>query len=416
MRDALLAELDSQVDLTDEKAVHTALRRAYPTVLEHQDIVLSRSERVRLFQQVVAEILGYGPIEPLLHDHSVTEIMVNGPKAVYVERNGKIYKTDITFENEDHVMRIIERIVGPIGRRVDESSPMVDARLPDGSRVNATIPPLSLIGPVLTIRKFAVIPYTDEDLIRFGTMSREFAEFLKACVKARLNILISGGTGTGKTTLLNVVSGYVPNDERIITIEDAAELQLKQEHVVRLEARPPNIEGKGQVTIRDLVINALRMRPDRIIVGEVRGGEALDMLQAMNTGHDGSLSTLHANGPRDALRRLETMVLMSGMQLPLRAVREQMASAIDLIVHLERLKDGSRRVVQATEVEGMEGDAVVTQDIFAFEMKGIRDGRIIGELKPTGIRPKFAEKMEERDVHLPASIFGFDLDLRERRE
>jgi len=311
----------------------------------------------------------------------------------------------MTFESDDHVMRIIERIVAPLGRRIDESSPYVDARLPDGSRVNAIIPPLSLVGPVLTIRKFARSPITVEQLIQFGTLTPEAVQFLKACVEARLNIVISGGTGSGKTTLLNVLSGFIPSDERIITIENAAELQLRQEHVVTLESRPPNIEGKGEITIRQLVINALRMRPDRIIVGEIRDEAALDMLQAMNTGHDGSMTTAHANTPRDVLSRLETMVLMAGMELTIRAIREQVSSAIDLIVHQERMRDGTRKVVNITEVTGMEGDVITMMDIFTFEQLGIENGKVIGSLRPTGLRPKFMEKFEAAGIHLPASTF-----------
>jgi pilus assembly protein CpaF len=345
----------------------------------------------------------------------VTEVMVNGPRSIYVERGGKIEKTSLYFEDSQHLLRIIERIIAPLGRRADEASPMVDARLPDGSRVNVTIPPISLIGPVLTIRKFARIPYTDEDLKRMGTVTSEFVEFARACVIARLNMLISGGTSTGKTTLLNMFSGYIPANERIVTIEDAAELQLKQDHVVTLESRPPNIEGRGKVTIRDLVINALRMRPDRIVVGEVRGGEALDMLQAMNTGHDGSLTTLHANSARDGLNRLETMVLMSGMDLPLRAIREQIASALDCIIHLERLSDGSRRVVQVAEVQGMEGDVIMMQDIFHFVQTGIRDGEVFGQLRPTGIRPKFYDRIKLAGIQLPAQLFGTTLDMSSYR-
>lgn len=415
LRDKVLARLDPQLDISNPRVVRQTIEAMFPQIMAEENAAISRMERVRLFEQVIAEILGLGPIEPLLQDDSVTEVMVNGPKAIYVERHGKIEKTNLTFEDDAHLMRIIERIVAPLGRRVDEASPMVDARLPDGSRVNVTIPPISLVGPVLTIRKFSRIPYTDADLVRFGTITPEFIILAKACVEARLNIIVSGGTGSGKTTLLNVLSGYIPARERIITIEDAAELQLKQEHVVTLEARPPNIEGKGQVTIRDLVINALRMRPDRIVVGEARGGEALDMLQAMNTGHDGSLSTLHANTARDALRRLETMVLMSGMDLPLRAVREQIASAIDCIIHLERMGDGSRRVVQVAEVQGMEGDVIVMQDVFRFERTICRDGRILGRLQPTGIRPKFADKIEAAGIRLPANIFGASLDVNNHR-
>jgi pilus assembly protein CpaF len=312
----------------------------------------------------------------------------------------------VTFQNDEHVMKIIQRIIAPIGRRVDESSPMVDARLADGSRVNAIIPPLSLVGPVITIRKFSATPYTVDDLVRFGTSTPEMFEFLEACVKARLNVFVSGGTGSGKTTMLNILSSFIPDDERIVTIEDAAELQLRQEHVVTLEARPSNIEGKGAVPIRELVRNSLRMRPDRIVVGECRSAEALDMLQAMNTGHDGSMSTGHANTPRDMLSRLETMVLMAGMDLPLRAIREQISSAVDLIVHQNRLKDGTRKIVNITEVQGMEGDVIVMQDVFVFEQTGVSEGRIQGRLKPTGIRPHFVERFETMGVHLPPNIFG----------
>ena len=414
IRDTLLSRLDPQLDISDTNLVRQTLAEMFPRVLEEENLVLSRTERATIFDQVMAETLGYGPIQPLLRDNTVTEIMVNGPKAIYVERNGKIERTQLTFENNQHLLRIIQRIIAPLGRRVDESSPMVDARLPDGSRVNATISPVSLVGPVLTIRKFSKIPYTDEDLVRFGTVTPQFNEFARACVKARLNILVSGGTGSGKTTLLNVLSAYLPPDERIITIEDAAELQLKQEHVVTLESRPANIEGKGQISIRDLLVNSLRMRPDRIVIGEVRSGEALDMLQAMNTGHDGSLSTLHANTARDALRRLETMVLMAGMELPLRAIREQIASALDMIVHVGRYRDGSRRVMQVSEVQGMEGEVVVMQDIFRFVQTGMEDERILGSLQPTGIRPKFVEKIEQANIHLPASMFGATLSPNRR--
>ena len=407
VQERLLSELDPRLDLSRTAEVRQQVQEVFNTILEAEKIVLSRAERLRLFEAIAAEILGYGPIEPLLRDDTITEIMVNGPKQVYIERGGKLYKTDVTFENDDHVMRIIDRIVSPIGRRVDESTPYVDARLPDGSRVNIIIPPISLIGPVITIRKFSRDPFTVDDLIRFGTMTPEIAKFLEACVKARLNIIVSGGTGSGKTTTLNVLSSFIPEDERIITIENAAELQLHQEHVVTLESRPPNIEGKGEITIRDLVINALRMRPERIIVGECRGGEALDMLQAMNTGHDGSLTTLHSNSPRDTLSRLETMVLMAGMELPVRAIREQIASAVDLIVHQERLRDGTRKIVSITEVQGMEGDVIVLQDIFVFEKTGIRDGKVIGEFKATGVRPKFIEKFEAMGIYLPPQIFGY---------
>jgi pilus assembly protein CpaF len=332
--------------------------------------------------------------------------MVNGPEKVYIERKGKLTLSKVTFENNEHVLKVIDRIVSPLGRRIDESSPLVDARLPDGSRVNAIIPPLALNGPTLTIRKFEKDPLTIDDLVRFGSMSSETAEFLRACVIARLNIIVSGGTGSGKTTLLNVLSSFIPEDERIITVENAAELQLRQEHVVTLESRPPNIEGKGEVTIRDLVINTLRMRPDRVVVGECRGGETLDMLQAMNTGHDGSLTTAHANSPRDMLSRLETMCLMAGMDLPVRAIREQIASAVDMIVQQARMRDGSRKVTNCTEVQGMEGDVIVMSDIFVFEQQGIENGKIIGRLKATGIRPKFYDRIEAAGLSLPANIFG----------
>ena len=361
-----------------------------------------------MLEQITDEIIGLGPLEPLLRDESITEIMVNGPRQVYIERSGKLELTNVVFQNDDHVMRIIDRIIAPIGRRVDESSPMVDARLTDGSRVNAIIPPLSLVGPVVTIRKFAASPFTTDDLIRFGTATADMFDFLRACVEARLNLFVSGGTGSGKTTTLNVLSSFIPNDERIVTIEDAAELQLRQEHVVTLESRPPNIEGKGAIPIRELVRNALRMRPDRIIVGECRSGEALDMLQAMNTGHDGSMSTGHANSPRDMLSRLETMVLMAGVDLPLRAIREQVASAVDLIVQQSRLKDGTRKIVNITEVQGMEGDVIVMQDVFVFEQTGVVEGKIQGRLKPTGIRPKFVEKFEIMGINLPPGLFGFN--------
>ena len=338
--------------------------------------------------------------------------MVNGPKNVYIEQNGRILKTPVTFENNDHLMRIIDRIVAPLGRRIDEGSPMVDARLPDGSRVNAVIPPISLVGPTLTIRIFSKTPLTVENLIEFGTITPEAIEFLKACVIAKVNVIISGGTGSGKTTLLNVLSSFIPNSERIVTIENAAELQLRQEHVVTLESRPPNVEGRGSVTIQDLVINSLRMRPDRIIVGEVRGGEALDMLQAMNTGHDGSLTTLHANSPRDMLARLETMVLMAGMDLPHRAIREQVSSAIDLVVHQERMRDGTRKIVSISEIQGMEGDVITMSEIFRFEQTGLENGRVIGRLRPTGLRPKFMYRLQEAGIVLPPSIFGIGARAR----
>jgi pilus assembly protein CpaF len=409
IQDKLIAELDPQMDISQTDEVRRTIEEMYDQILAHEGTILTRQERQRLFEQIVAEILGFGPLEPLLADEGITEIMVNGSQKVYIERQGKIERTNLAFESDDHLMRIIDRIVSPLGRRIDESSPYVDARLPDGSRVNAIIPPLALNGPTLTIRKFSKVPLTVDDLIRFGTLTPEAIEFLNACVVARLNVIVSGGTGSGKTTLLNVLSGFIPNDERIITVENAAELQLRQEHVVTLESRPPNIEGKGEVTIRDLVVNCLRMRPDRIVVGECRSGEALDMLQAMNTGHDGSLTTLHSNSPRDTLARLETMVLMAGMDLPVRAIREQIASAVDLIVHKERMRDGSRKVVSITEVQGMEGDVIVMSDIFGFEQQGMEGGRVIGRLKPTGIRPKFIEQIEMANIHLPAGIFGVSI-------
>ncbi len=412
IQNRLVAELDPGMDVSRTDEVRRTIRQMYESLLEEESIVLSRVERERLFEQIVAEILGLGPLEPLLAGDEITEIMVNGPKNVYVERHGRIERVNVAFESEEHLMRIIERIVAPLGRRIDESSPMVDARLQDGSRVNAVIPPISLIGPILTIRKFFKKPLTVEDLIRFGTVNEELVEFLRACVISRINVIVSGGTGTGKTTFLNVLSGFIPDDERIVTLENAAELQLRQEHVVTLESRPPNIEGKGEITIRDLMINSLRMRPDRIIVGECRGGEALDMLQAMNTGHDGSMTTLHANNTREALARLETMVLMAGMELPHRAIREQIAAAINLIVQLERMRDGSRRVVAVTEVQGMEGEVITTADIFKFDRAGFEDGKVIGYMRPTGLRPKFIRRIEETGIHLPPSVFGVGERLR----
>ncbi|NHM27276.1 CpaF family protein [Desulfofundulus sp. TPOSR] len=367
---------------------------------------VSRSDRQRIINEIIDEAIGFGPITSLLKDPEVTEIMVNGPHQVYVERGGRLELTPITFRDDQHVMHVIEKIVAPLGRRIDESSPMVDARLPDGSRVNAIIPPLALNGPTITIRKFFQDPLTVENLLSLGTLTEEMALFLEACVRARLNMIVSGGTGSGKTSMLNILSSFIPADERIITIEDAAELQLRQEHVVTLESRPANMEGRGEVTIRDLVRNALRMRPDRIIVGEVRSGEALDMLQAMNTGHDGSLTTGHANSPRDILSRLETMVLMAGVDLPVRAIREQISSALDVIVHMARLKDGSRKVTHITEVQGMEGDVIVLQDLFLFEQTGVDgNGKILGRFRATGIRPKFTDRLEVCGIELPPNIF-----------
>jgi pilus assembly protein CpaF len=402
----LLSELSPSVRADNVDEVRRALERIFAEVLTEEDVPLSRAERAELFDQIVASILGYGPLQPLLQDESVTEILVNGPDHVYIERNGKLEETDLHFRDVEEVARIIDRIISPLGRRVDESSPMVDARLPDGSRVNIIIPPLSLVGPCISIRKFTRAAYSVDDLIRLDTLTKDMADFLKACVAARLNIVVSGGTSTGKTTLLNILSSFLPNNERIITIEDAAELQLQQRHVIRLEARPPNVEGKGEVRIRQLVINALRMRPDRIVVGEVRGGEALDMLQAMNTGHDGSLTTAHSNTPRDTLHRVETMVLMAGMDLPLKAVREQIASAFDMIVHLDRLSDGTRKVVYISEVQGMEGDTIVMQDIFRYVQTGMKDGRAQGHFTGTGIRPKFTDQIEAYGIYLPPSLFA----------
>ncbi len=406
VQNRLLSELDPTTDITRTNEVRSTIQDLFEQVLAEENIVLSRPERQRLFEQISAEILGYGPIQPLLEDDTITEVMVNGAKNIYVERSGKIVRIPVAFESDEHVMRVIDRIVAPLGRRIDESSPYVDARLPDGSRVNAIIPPISLVGPVLTVRKFARNPITLEQLIEFGTITPEALQFLKACVESRLNMVISGGTGSGKTTLLNILSQFIPGDERIVTVENAAELQMRQEHVVTLESRPPNIEGRGEVTIRQLVINCLRMRPDRIIVGEIRDEAALDMLQAMNTGHDGSMTTAHSNSPRDTLARMETMVMMAGMELPVRAIREQVSSAINVIIHQERLRDGTRKVVNITEVSGMEGDVITMTDIFVFEQSGFEGGKIIGRLRPTGLRPKFMEKIESSGIHLPPSIFG----------
>ena len=374
---------------------------------QEQALPLTSADRRALLNEIASDVLGYGPIDPLLNDPDVTEVMANGPYDIYYEKSGRILRSDVKFVDEVHLRRIIDKIVGQIGRRVDEATPMVDARLPDGSRVNAIISPLAIGGPFLTIRKFAVDPYQEADLINFGTLTQRVADFLRACVRGRLNVLISGGTGSGKTTTLNVVSAYIPGDERIITVEDAAELQLHQEHVLTLESRPANIEGQGSVTIRDLVKNTLRMRPDRIVVGEVRDAAALDMLQAMNTGHDGSLTTVHSNSPRDTLSRIETMVLMAGFDLPVRAIREQISSAVDLIVHVSRLKDGTRRITHVTEVEGMEGEIITLQDLFLFDFgMGVDDDGIYkGRLKATGIRPTFSEDLENQGIRLPADLF-----------
>jgi pilus assembly protein CpaF len=404
--DETIGAFDPKLDVKNPAEVRAKIEGIVDRVIGLHEFAVTRDERLRLVDEMIDEVTGLGPLEPLLLDDSITEVMVNGPDHVYIERSGKILRVDATFQNNEHVRRIIDRIITPLGRRIDESSPRVDARLPDGSRVNCVIPPLSLVGPVITIRKFSAKPYTVEDLIGFGTSTAEMFEFLRVCIEAKLNVFVSGGTGSGKTTTLNVLSSFIPNDERIVTIEDAAELQLRQEHLVTLESRPPNLEGEGEITMRHLLRNALHMRPDRIIVGECRAGEALDMIQAMTTGQAGSLSTGHANSPRDMLRRLETMVLMTGYELPLRAIREQIASAVDLIVHTARLKDGSRKIVNITEVYGMEDDEILTQDIFAFEQTAFRDGKIEGTLKPTGIRPTFMRRFKISGIPLPPGEFG----------
>ena len=388
------------------EVIRGEINRVVQELIDEEGTPLSRQDRERIVLEIWHETFGLGPLEPLMQDTGISDILVNGAKNVYVERRGKLERSDTVFHDDTHLMQIIDRIVSRVGRRVDESSPMVDARLPDGSRVNAIIPPLALDGPLLSIRRFAADPYRMQDLIRFGTVPAPLAEILSAAVKVRLNILVCGGTGAGKTTLLNVLSNAIPNDERIVTIEDSAELQLQQEHVVRLETRPPNLEGSGAVTARDLVRNALRMRPDRIVVGEVRGAEVLDMLQAMNTGHDGSISTVHANSSRDALSRMETMILLSGISPPIRAIREYVAGALDLIVHLARLSDGTRKVVRLTEIVGMEQDVISTHDIFTFEQKGLdADGRVIGQHRATGVRPRFAERLAQAGIQLPREVF-----------
>ena len=386
------------------------IKRQIEAVYDQANLKLPQDLRGMILKEVLDELLGYGPLQPLLRDPEVTEVMVNGPKSVYVEKKGQLQKSQVVFDDDNHVLQIIDRIILPLGRRVDADSPTVDARLPDGSRVNAVIPPVAIDGPSITIRKFSKEKLGINNLIEFGSITEKMAEFLRACVLAHLNIIISGGTGSGKTTLLNVLSSYIPENERIITIEDAAELQLQQDHVLRMETKPAGVDGRGAVAIRDLVRNSLRMRPDRIVVGEVRGGEALDMLQAMNTGHDGSLTTVHSNSPRDAIARLETLVLMAGMDLPLKVVRQQIASAVDLIVQQTRLKDGTRKVTAVTEVAGMEGDTVVLTDVFKFEQTGVStEGKVIGDLKPTGIRPLFSQRLEAAGFKLGADVFGANI-------
>jgi len=407
VQERLIDTIDPRADTNNQSMIQRQVDEILSGVLDGEGMVLGRGERARLLEVILHDITGLGPLEDLLAEPDVSEIMVNGPKQIYVERKGKLESVSTTFLNDDHALRIIDRIIAPLGRRVDEMSPMVDARLKDGSRVNVIIRPISLLGPVITIRKFAKERITIDDLVRFGTVTPNMVDLLDACIKVRLNVVVAGGTGSGKTTTLNILSGFIPDDERIVTVENAAELQLRQDHVVTLESRPPSVEGTGEVTMMDLIINSLRMRPDRVIVGECRGGETLAMLQAMNTGHDGSLTTLHANTPRDAIARIETMCLMAGMDLPIRAIREQASSAVDLIVQQSRLKDGSRKITHITEVMGMEGDTVQLQDLFVFEQTGIdARGKIVGQLRATGVRPRFAEKFEASGIFLPASVFG----------
>lgn len=401
---------DLDIDFTeiseDNEELKAEIQMIIAKNIEKESLNLTSAQKKKVQEELLNEIIGFGPITTYLNDPDVTEIMVNGPKQIFVEKNGKLTLANAVFKDNNHVLHVIKKIVGAIGRRIDESSPMVDARLKNGSRVNAIIPPLAIDGPSLTIRKFAEDPFLVDDLVGFGTLNSKMAELLRACVEGRLNVIVSGGTGSGKTTTLNVLSSFIPEEERIVTIEDAAELQMIQTHVVRLETRPPNIEGKGEIAIRDLVKNSLRMRPDRIVVGEVRSGEALDMLQAMNTGHDGSLTTAHANAPRDMLSRLETMVLMSGMNLPIKAVRDQVSSAVDLIVQQSRLQDGSRKITYITEVLGMEGDVIILQDIFKFNQRGIDSkGKVIGEFEFTGIIPRFLKQLRNHGIELPQSIF-----------
>jgi pilus assembly protein CpaF len=411
MKSRLHRAIINRMDLTklsqlDAEQLRAEVSRLAEGLLAIENMPLSTSDRERLVEEVRHELFGLGPLEPLLADPTISDILVNSPQNIYIERRGKLERTDVTFKDDEHLMRVIERIVSSVGRRIDESSPMVDARLSDGSRVNAIIPPLSLDGPVLSIRRFGAEPLRMSKLIEIGALTKDIADMFEMCVSARLNVLISGGTGAGKTTLLNALSAYIPEEQRIVTIEDSAELQLQQPHVVRLETRPPNIEGRGEVTQRDLVKNALRMRPDRIVIGEVRGGEAIDMLQAMNTGHDGSLTTVHANTPRDALARLETMIQMTGMKLSERAMRQQIASALNLVIQAARLSDGTRRIVSISEITGMEGDTITMQEIFMFERKGIdKDGHVVGRFRPTGVRPRFAERLKVYGMQLPRVFF-----------
>jgi pilus assembly protein CpaF len=405
--DRIQASLGNQSELKRSPETERMLQERFARVYQQAGVNLAPEQVKQLFTMVCDELMGFGPIQQLLNDDTVSEVMVNGSNKIYIEQKGKLRLTPVRFANDEHVLKVIDRIIRPLGRRIDRKWPMVDARLPDGSRVNAIIPPCAIDGSTITIRKFSKNKLKVDDLIRFGSMTPEMAEFLRACVVSRLNIVVAGGTGSGKTTLLNVLSNFIPDDERIVTIEDSAELQLAQDHVVRLEAKPPEVDGSGRVQIRDLVINSLRMRPERVVIGECRGGETLDMLQAMNTGHDGSLTTLHANTPRDALARMETMALMAGMDLPLKVIREQIASAIDIIVHQARLDDGQRKVAYITEVQGMEGDTVVLQDIFKLDIQGkTPEGKIICELKPTGVRPRFTPRLEAHNFRLPPSIFG----------
>src|SRR5437899_3981425 len=402
--------LGRSVEAASADAMRSMVAEHFSTALDDEHVSVNRTDRLRLQDAVFAELVGYGPIHDPLPDDGSSDVMVNAPHKVWIEREGKLYLTDVTFADTDYVIRVIQRIIAPLGRRCDESSPMVDARLPDGSRVNAIIPPLSLVGPVLTVRKFRRVPLSPDELLRHSSITSEALQFLRTCVRGRLNVIVAGGSGAGKTTLLNALSSYISTRERIVTIEDAAELRLQQMHVITLETRPANVESHGEITIRDLLRNALRMRPDRIVIGECRGPEALDMLQAMNTGHDGSLTTIHANGPRDALARIETMVLMSGADLPLRAIREQAVAALDLVVYIERLQDGTRRVTQISEIRGLEGEVITMQDIFAFHRDGFEGEHVMGGLRPTGIRPSFNDQLTSRGLELPLNWFGYDGD------